>query len=223
MIVTSTKLASPRPLTLYRGDKPGRQAEYATKGIQAADRWGAFGLPSDDFLRLDGMDPALVSALGAPTLKKHVVHHEPSPFVSFTGSRRIAQRFALHDGKRNAGILITIRVHIVDEQAWDGPWGWTGAAGLRDTEGRWWLHVPNVPLPLIEEIAAGTHPGGAGQPAGSAAGVIAGSAIGHFVVPEVEGGGTGQFHELGERDDEYLVLGDIMPREFTITPAQLHP
>lgn len=140
------KQLSNRKLTLYRGESYDAFSGLNESGISWDARLNESGLSLEDlqhirenFTNLSNTSPEIVPIIAKSVILRHVAQHKRSPFVSFTGKEEVARHYALNNGQRKEGMVITTNVTVAEELAWET----INVTGLYiDDAGRLWLHVP---------------------------------------------------------------------------------
>ncbi|MEW5949009.1 MAG: hypothetical protein AB1711_06315 [Thermodesulfobacteriota bacterium] len=101
--------------TLFRGDYSEKKNEIERFGIQAEKRWSESGLPHQDWLNLTKSLPEALPFTAKEQIIKHVLKPEGwrSPFVSFTRKKDAARQYAFGREKRKEGLLITTTISAV--------------------------------------------------------------------------------------------------------------
>jgi hypothetical protein len=147
MLVSSQRLAA--VVRLYRGDALERQALVRRRGIRADGNTTEDGFPLLPFNLLSRLPPEALQLEADEHVLAHVVQRGQSPFVSMTSSEDVARRYALADGRRRDGLLISAWIHIRESHSWHVPDRGTSVVYV-DERGRRWLDLAHYRSSSVE-------------------------------------------------------------------------
>lgn len=139
-------------ITLYRGDFPNKETELLSNGIKPKVRYREVGYPNEKWQKLMHYPPEILPSAAKyeflrHVLKEHATKHR-SPFVSFSGRRDVALKYALgEEQQRKKGLLITLNLRVVKEYKWEASPIWGKL--LIDSAGRRWFFVPDCKFPGV--------------------------------------------------------------------------
>jgi len=182
-----------RLLELFRGDSGAGATEIVTVGVRSKD-------PSVAAALLAGNWPSVLPEVGR-IVAGHLLDCDPMPAGSFTTKHNRAKDYALRYGQNPEGIIARVNVHFVHVVRW------TSLRGIhsriyQDDRLRFWIHVVEI-HPLDIEEAEVEYIKRSDQEA--------------FFY----GGDAGVAHRRGDRDDEYLLIGDVPRGEIRIEVASV--
>lgn len=179
-------------LTLWRGDYLHNYEKIKTFGIHAEERWIKSGLPSEKWVSLKISSPKTLLFIAEEEVLKHVSKSKlkdyRSPFVSFTGKKEIAKKYAFGIGsgeERRKGVLIEVKLTVLKKcyYPFEGVLSLHEPAVWVDNTGRRWIYLKNVPLSFTVQME-------------------------HRNLYE-------EFYNKTPKDDEVLLLGDLHSHELS--------
>jgi hypothetical protein len=147
MLVSSQGLAA--VVRLYRGDTLESQALVRRHGIRADGNATEDGFPAFPFCTLTRLPPEVLQMDADEHVLAHVVRRGPSPLVSMTSSEDVARRYALADGRRRNGILISAWIHLRESHSWHVPDRGRSVVYV-DERGRRWLDLARYRSSSVE-------------------------------------------------------------------------
>jgi hypothetical protein len=149
VLVSSQRLAA--VVRLYRGDTLERQALVRRDGIRADGNTTGEGFPSFPFYPLSRLSSEMLQMEADEHVLAHVVERGRSPFVSMTSSEEVARRYALADGRRRDGLLISAWIHLRESHSWHVPDRGTSVVYV-DERGRRWLDLARYRSSSVEAL-----------------------------------------------------------------------
>jgi hypothetical protein len=94
------------------------------------------GLPSVPFFT-PRVPPEVLQLEADEHVLAHVVQRGRSPFVSMTANEDVARRYALADGRRGEGLLVSAWIHLRESHSWHVPDRGTSTVYVDERRRRW--------------------------------------------------------------------------------------
>lgn len=184
-------LTCSKMLTLFRGDSLERFNELDTYGITSPTRCYRQTFNYEEYTWLKNSTPAALIIGTNDCLIKHVFDEKAdslfdensSPFESFSGNKKAAEKWALKFAFENGDslcLLSTVNIRITEEYVWETSCYGNGQGLFKDSNNRYWVYLPTYRFC-------------------------------NFVAPAT----LKKFYINCKRDDEYLMIGDLQPNDFT--------
>jgi hypothetical protein len=146
MKVITEEGGTPDLITLYRGEAPSSEATLLRDGLTPKDAFlpGSTNFPSIALIRLQ-QPPFEFAALDAPAIVRHHVERGgASPLLSFSTDQNVACGYALHDGTRSSGLLVSVQVTFVKRITLETAFNGVSSGFFEDSGGRRWIWVEGV-------------------------------------------------------------------------------
>lgn len=138
-------------IDLYRGELLARASSLRRQGVRPDRTDAAGGFPDILPIALARIPASMMQYEADPHVLAHVVRRPPSPFVSFTTDRSSAVRYALANGRRNDGLLVSTRVQLVRRHVWEVPLVGDSVV-YEDTVGRRWIDLADYNSASLEAL-----------------------------------------------------------------------